>query len=257
MKPIVIIQARTGSTRLPGKMTKPFFGNQSVLEILIERIKSVDKKYIDDVIVATSDTPNDDVIETLCKSHNVKVFRGSENDVLQRFIDAAEKYDADKIIRVCADNVFLDIAALTNLAAILDSSESDYISYKTKDGTPSILTHFGFLAEGVKLKALKDVAEKTKEPIFHEHVTNRIHSAQDLYDVKMFPIEDVIPGLEDHKNLRLTLDTLEDFEIQKIIYKDLMNNKSNMSPKEIMVYLDNEHPEFYEIMNKIINTNKK
>lgn len=257
MKPIIIIQARTGSTRLSNKMVLPFFDNQSVLEILIERLKSIDKNSIAGIVVATSDNPNDDAIESLCKKHNVSVFRGSENDVLQRFIDTAEKYDADNIIRVCADNVFLDTSALCTLACILEANDYDYVSYQTKEEVPSILTHFGFLAEGVKLSALKDVAEKTKNPVFHEHVTNRIHSAQDLYRVKLFPIEDVIPGLEDHENLRLTLDTIDDFEIQKAIYLDLINRNSSLSPKEIMEYLDNEHPEYYKTMKKTINANKK
>lgn len=257
MKPVIIIQARTGSTRLPQKMVKPFFGDKTVLDILIERLKTIDNQYISDIIVATSDCPKDDAIEKVGRYHNINVFRGSENDVLQRFIDAAEKNNADKIIRVCADNVFLDTKALTSLAAIIDVSDFDYISYQTKDGTPSILTHFGFLAEGVKLSALKDVAERTNESIFHEHVTNRIHSAPDVYKVKLFPIEDVIPDLERHKDLRLTLDTKEDFEVQQKIYADLNDMKSSFAPEEIMKYLDKVHPEYYQIMRKTINANKK
>lgn len=257
MKPIIIIQARTGSTRLPQKMIKPFFGNQTVLDILLERLKIIKDQFVSDLIVATSDRPNDDAIEKIGHFHNVKVFRGSENDVLQRFIDAAETYQADKIIRVCADNVFLDTEALTSLSAILETSCYDYISYKTKEDRPSILTHYGFLAEGVKLSALKDVVEKTNESIFHEHVTNRIHSAPDLYNVKLYPIEDVIPGLEDHPDLRLTLDTQNDFEIQQKIYDDLISRKSALTPHEIMKYLDEEHPEYYETMRKTIKDNIK
>lgn len=257
MKPIIIIQARTGSTRLPQKMIKPFWGDKTVLDILLERLKTIEKKFVADIIVATSDNPNDDAIEKIGRTHNVKIFRGSENDVLQRFIDAAETYQADKIIRVCADNVFLDTEALTSLAALLETSDYDYISYKTKDDKPSILTHYGFLAEGVKLSALKDVVEKTSESIFHEHVTNRIHSAQDLYKVKLYPIDDVIPGLEDHPDLRLTLDTQDDFIIQQKIYDDLISMKSALTPHEIMKYLDEEHPEYYGTMRKTIKANTK
>lgn len=257
MKPLIIIQARTGSTRLPNKMVLPFYNNLSVLEILIERLKTIDKNYISDIVVATSDNPKDDAIESLCKKHNIVVFRGSETDVLQRFIDAAGKFKADNIIRVCADNVFLDTNSLPILAHILETTDYYYVSYQTKEGKPSILTHYGFLAEGVKLSALKDVAKESNNPFFNEHVTYRIHSAQDLYRVKLYPIEDVIPGLEDHENLRLTLDTIDDFEIQKLIYQDLINRNSPLSPEDIMKYLDNEHPEYYEIMKKTINANKK
>lgn len=257
MKPLIIIQARTGSTRLPQKMIKPFWGKKTVLDILLERINTIRTVNIANVIVATSVNPNDNAIEKICRNHDIKVYRGSEDDVLQRFIDAAEWYGADKIIRVCADNVFLDITALVALAAILKAFDYDYISYKTKDGIPSILTHYGFLAEGVKLSALKDVANKTNETLFHEHVTNRIYSAPDLYNVKLFPIEDVIPNLEKHKYLRLTLDTQEDFELQQKIYSDLYVDDSSLSPDEIMTYLDSEHPEFYETMKKTIKANSK
>ena len=257
MKPIIIIQARTGSTRLPQKMIKSFLGDQTVLDILLTRLKKIGNQFVDNIIVATSDNPNDDAIEKICQSHNIPVFRGSENDVLQRFIDTADKYNADKIIRICADNVFLDTQSLCSLAAILDSSDYDYISYQTKEGRPSILTHYGFLAEGVKLSALKHVAIHTSESIFQEHVTNRIHSAQDLYKVKLFPIDSVIPGLEAHRNLRLTLDTQEDFELQRSIYADLTALDSSFTPQEIMDYLDNRHPEYYQIMAKTIKANSK
>ena len=257
MKPIIIIQARTGSSRLSQKMIKPFYGDKTVLDILLERLKIINKDFVSDIVVATTDNSNDNAIEKICKNQGIKVYRGSEDDVLQRFIDASEHYKADKIIRVCADNVFLDVEALANLAVIFDNNDFDYVSYKTKDGTPSILTHFGFFAEGVKLSALKDVADKTKEAIFHEHVTNRIHSAQDIYKVKLYPIEDVIPGLEQHSDLRLTLDTQADFEVQQKIFEDLMYRKSSFTPQKIMKYLDEEHPEYYETIRRTINANKK
>lgn len=257
MKPVIIIQARTGSTRLPQKMIKPFFGEKTVLDILLERLKSIGKEYVADIILASSNNSNDDAIEKIGNTHNVKVFRGSENDVLKRFIDAAEKYNVDKIIRVCADNVFLDVTALAQLAAILDKNEYDYISYQTRSGKPSILTHYGFLAEGVKLSALRHVAMHTQDAEFHEHVTNRIHSAQNLYKVKLLPIELVIPGLEAHHDLRLTLDTQEDFEVQQHIYADLTAMDSSFTPQEIMDYLDNKHPEYYQIMAETIKANTK
>lgn len=257
MKPIIIIQARTGSTRLPQKMIKPFFEGKTVLDILLERLKQIGNQYVEKIIVATSLNPNDDAIEEICKKQNIDVFRGSECDVLQRFIDTAEKFGAEKIIRICADNVFLDIKAIRDLAFILDNSDYDYVSYQTKEGIPSILTHFGFLTEGVTFSALKDVADKTDLPLFHEHVTNKIHSAQDIYNVKLYPIEYVIPNLESHKDLRLTLDTKEDFELQQKIYEDLIKEKSSFTPQEIMQYLDVKHPEYYQLMRKTINANKK
>ena len=71
------------------------------------------------------------------------------------------------------------------------------------------------------------------------------------------PIEDFIPGLESYKDLRLTLDTMEDFDVQQKIYSDLVSRPDGLTPKEIIKYLDEEHPEFYDIMKSTINANKK
>jgi len=258
VKPIIIIQARTGSTRLPRKMVKPFFEDKNVLEILISRLKEVvDENYVKDIIVATTENVNDDAIAEICTKLSVKSYRGSEQDVLQRFIDTAESQNSNTIIRICADNVFLDINSLKKLATYLNNTNDDYVSFRTKEGKPSILTHYGFFAEGVTLAALKRVIKLTDSPLFHEHVTNRIHSYPLDFRVNLLPIEDFIPGLESYKDLRLTLDTMEDFDVQQKIYSDLVSRPDGLTPKEIIKYLDEEHPEFYDIMKSTINANKK
>ena len=256
-KPIVVIQARTGSTRLPNKMILPFYGNKTVLEILIERLQSALATSGIDIVVATTTKDQDNPIVDLCKRMNVKFFRGSEEDVLKRFIGAAASLGADKLIRICADNVFLDTESVLVLANYLENDDYDYVSFKKKDGTPSILTHYGFFCEGVSLKALKQVDEHTMEKLFHEHVTNRIYTAPDLYSVKLFPIEDAIAGLESHDKLRLTLDTQDDFEVQQVIYGYLIGRDIPITPKNILEYLDKTNPGLYERMAKTIKENSK
>ena len=258
MKPLIIIQARTGSTRLPRKMTRDFHSGKSVLEILLERLLHgfVDKGY-GDMVVATTLSPNDDAIVEVCDRVGVKSYRGSEADVLQRFIDTARLFGAEKIIRVCADNVFLDTDSLRRLAEEMERADSDYVSFHTRDGQPSILTHYGFFAEGVTLEALERVAQLTDLPLYHEHVTNGIHSGPWDFTTRYVEIEEMIPGLENHPDLRLTLDTESDFTTQQKIYADLQQRGSEMTPAEIIRYLDSEHPEYYSIMHKTINENKK
>ncbi|MDE5970552.1 MAG: NTP transferase domain-containing protein [Muribaculaceae bacterium] len=256
MEPTVIIQARTGSTRLPDKMTTPFFEGKPVLQILLERLSTL-KNDVSQIVVATSANPRDKMIENICNEMGITCFRGSENDVLQRFISAAENVDADKIIRVCADNVFIDLNALKFLANTLRDSDDAYVSFKTRESKPSILTHFGFFAEGVTLDALKRVASMTDEPLYHEHVTNFIYNTPDKFSVKLIPIDNLIPDLENHPDLRLTLDTKDDFDVQQKIYADLDARGSSHSPGELIKYLDSEHPEYYDIMKRTINANKK
>ena len=150
-----VVQARSSSTRMPNKIMLPFYKGKSILDLLIEKLSEVENTNI---IIATSVNPNCDVIEEVAKIHGVSCFRGSENDVLQRFIDAAEYYHVGKIIRVCSDNPFLELDSINKLVAYADNegNTSDYISFKI-NVIPSIKTHFGFWTEYVTLKALKRV----------------------------------------------------------------------------------------------------
>ena len=260
MKPLIVIQARTGSTRLPNKMTMPFYNGKSVLDILLERLKITKSQLeIADIVVATTKNPKDDAIIEICNANNINYFRGSENDVLQRFIDTSTKYNAEKIIRICADNVFLDTASLAILSSYINTygEDLDYISFKKSDNTPSILTHYGFFAEGVSLSALKKVKSLTDNPLYHEHVTNYIYNAKDVFNVKFLPIEDMVMGIESHINLRLTLDTQDDFDVQRYIYSYFTENNLEITPSNIIDYLDNENPGLYSIMSKTINSNSK
>ncbi|MDB4710952.1 hypothetical protein OAF16_04405, partial [Flavobacteriales bacterium] len=102
----IIIQARTGSTRLPNKIILPFYKEKGILELIVERIN----KYTDiPIVVATTKNPKDDAIVKIASKNGVGCYRGSENNVLSRFIETAKKNNFKNIIRICADNPFLDI----------------------------------------------------------------------------------------------------------------------------------------------------
>ena len=117
----IILQARTGSTRMPEKVILPFYQEQSILDLLLEKVKKLGVQ----VVLATTINPFDDRICALAGNHNVPVFRGSENDVLDRFIQAAQQYSFSKIIRVCADNPFLDAAEMQTLISNFTDSDAD------------------------------------------------------------------------------------------------------------------------------------
>lgn len=252
-KPIIILQARTGSSRLPNKMIKPFYGERTVLEILIVRILDAMPDLASQIVVATTTNSNDDAIESICSNLGVKIFRGNENDVLNRFISASEQYKCDKIIRICADNVFLDTAKLRDLYNSFDISDCDYMSFKKEDGTPSIKTHYGFWAEAVSLTSLKEVSRRTDMPQYHEHVTNFIYENSNQFKCIFFQIDSQI---EAHSDLRLTLDTQDDFEIQQYIYSHFISNNVEITPSNLIEYLD-RNPDFYNIMRKNISKNNK
>jgi spore coat polysaccharide biosynthesis protein SpsF len=241
----VILQARTSSSRLPNKIFLPFYGKKNILDILLEKLFGFYQ-----VIVATTTSPKDDVIEAYCKQNNVICFRGSEENVLNRFIQAADFYNLKKIIRICSDNPFLDVDELKKLDAFAGKSNAEYISFQINN-IPSIKTHFGFWGEFVCIDALKKVAQQTQDTFFCEHVTNYIYSNPDKYTIEWLDVDEL---LKKHQNIRLTVDTIDDFDRAKKIYADLAGTK--MDIPTIVKYLI-EHPCLLQEMEKTIIDNQK
>ena len=247
----IIIQARTGSTRLPQKMILPFYENEGIFSLLLKKLTITFDK--NDIILATSVNENNDVLVEIAERYGIKYFRGSENDVLHRFIDAAKEFKAENIISGCADNPFLDIFYIELLLEKFEQFNCDYLSYITSDGTPSIKTHYGFWAEAVKLSALEKVRELTNENIYHEHVTNFIYANREIFDVNFF---EIIPQIDRHKDIRLTIDTQVDFDIQKEIYVKLNNYIPNFTSLNVIDFLE-DNPHYLEIMKNEILKNQK
>lgn len=245
----IILQARTGSTRMPEKVIKPFFGDQSILDILIGKVKKLNVP----AVLAITENPSDDRICDLAARHDFPVFRGSENDVLDRFIQAARKHSFSKIIRVCADNPFLDPESMKTLITKFEQSDADYLSFQLAGNKPSILTHFGFWTEGVKLSALEKAAQMTSEKLYHEHVTNFVYGNPEFFKVQFIQASPLVFSRTD---IRMTLDTPEDFEIQKEIFAQLSTENPNFAIPEIVAWLD-RHPEILEIMKNEIRRNQK
>lgn len=247
MNKAFIIQARLGSTRLPKKILLPFYQDKSILDLLIDKLASFPNYKI---ILATSENKENDALEEIAVKRNILFFRGSENDVLKRFIDAANFFNITDIIRICSDNPFLETESLKKLIDS-DKKSFDYISFKV-DNTPSIKTHFGFWAEYVKLSTLEKVATLTSDSLYHEHVTNYIYTNADLFSLKWIETN---PILKDRKDIRTTIDTREDFSIVSKIYKEL-RNLGKLKIEDIVDYLD-KNPTCLDCMKKQIIKNTK
>jgi spore coat polysaccharide biosynthesis protein SpsF len=214
----IIIQARLGSTRLPQKMLKPFFNGKGIFELITSRI--IDNFPTIPIVVATTTNPLDNEIEKLCQKLNVNCFRGSENNVLQRFIETAEKYQISKIVRVCADNPFLNLIALKELIEYGSNSSADYISFRTSFNKPTILTHYGLWAEMVSTNALIKASKITDDKLHLEHVTNFIYLNENLFELDLIEIPS---SIEQYSNVRMTLDTIDDFMLLQEIYEKIPN----------------------------------
>lgn len=245
----IIIQARLGSTRLPRKILKQFYGGKTLLETVIANLQRVEGAK---VIVATSVNPNNDELETFLKDRGITVFRGSEDDVLNRFIGAAEENGVDGIVRICSDNPFLDWHGVADLIEKAKTSEADYIGYRIND-TPSIKTHFGFWGEFVTLNALKRVAATTEERPAHEHVTIHIYTHPDEFKCEWIECPAFLQGRND---IRLTVDNLEDFENAQKAYSILYEANHNFGLKDVVKYIDSNE-DLLESMKKMIENNQK
>lgn len=245
----IVIQARTGSTRLPNKMLLPFYDNKTLIEVVIDNLLQIFPT--DKIVLATTTDTKDDVLADIAKVSGVLVFRGSEDNVLDRFIKAAEYYGFSHLIRVCADNPFLIQEQLKQLFDYGEKSNADYLAYFFANGLPSIKTHSGFFAEWVSVDALKKVAKHTDEKLYIEHVTNFIYANPNLFLIEKI----AVPEEEFCGKVRLTIDTIDDFEICKNIYTILSGRKNITleSIKEIVL----SNTLYLEKMQTLINQQTK
>lgn len=246
----IIIQARMGSTRLPGKILRRFYKEKSILETIIDNLNKVEDSKI---IVATSTNENNNPLDNYLRQRGVLVFRGSENDVLDRFIKAAEANNIDRIVRICSDNPFLDWHGVVQLFDESKKRDAEYIGFRINN-KPSILTHFGFWGEYVSLSALKRVAASTPiDSPAHEHVTYHIYNHPDEYKCEWIKCPDFLEGRND---IRLTIDTEEDLGNAIKVYSALKSKAENFTLQDVITFLD-AHDSIKQSMLANISQNKK
>lgn len=205
MRVLGIVQARMGSSRLPGKVLVPLLG-RSVLAWTVRAVR--DSGILDDVVVATTDSPDDDAVRTECERIGVSCFRGAEDDVLTRFIEAVEDQpvDADAVMRFTADCPLLDPAILGGVGALFRSGpECDYLTTATSRTLPR-----GMDAEVISVAALRRV-HAVAVGHHRSHVTSYVYSHPQgfrIAEVRYSPST---------AHLRLTLDTPADLELIRAV----------------------------------------
>lgn len=229
MKTGAIIQARMGSTRLPGKVMKEVLGRPLLLYML-ERVRRADK--INEVIVATSDLSRDGPIAELAAANGTDVFRGSETDVLDRYFRAAEARGLDYIVRLTADCPLLDWPTINWFVALfLARAELDYL------GTGPTFPE-GYGMEILKFSALERAWREAVLPSEREHVTEYIWSRphEFVVDRADFPHGDC-------SWVRITVDEQVDFEVVREIIGRFYEDKPDFGIEDIIDFLKNERPD--------------
>ena len=206
MRVVAIVQARMGSSRLPGKVLHPLIDGMPVLEVLLRRISK--SKLISETVVATTDSKLDDVLVNWLLERKVSVFRGSESDVLQRFAGCAEKFHADVIVRLTADDPLKDPAIIDRAVSIFtDRGLFDYVS-NTKIPTFPEGLDVEVFSRNALLTAHKNAVKLSER----EHVTPYIWKNDSVFSCHNFR------STPDHSAIRLTVDTQEDLDfIEKLM----------------------------------------
>lgn len=228
-----IIQARMGSTRSPGKILASFAG-VPMLKHIIYRLQTI--KTIDQIILAIPDTPDNELLYQWAIKNSIKVAKGPEDDVLLRFILAAEHFGADQILRICSDSPLIAADFMDNLAALHLKEKADFSTISEK-------APIGTVFPAVSLKALKFIANHTSENRYREHVTTYIEDYPKDFKIARIPA----PQYLKNKSFRLTVDEKEDIELMKIIYDRYFDaNDPVIDLKKIISFLEN-NPEIAQI----------
>ena len=223
MKTIAILQARMGSNRLPGKVLMKIVG-QPMLALQIERAQRA--KKIDVLVVATSNNDIDTPIANLCQDRYVPYFRGSLDDVLERYYQAALSFDADQIVRLTGDCPLTDWTVIDK--AITKQTEGGHVF------TSNTLTRTwpqGLDVEVVTFSALKETYEKAKDPYEREHVLPYVWRRPEHFNLGS------IVNKVDLSDKRWTVDEQADFNMISIIYEELYKDNQEFNTPDILDFL--------------------
>lgn len=209
MKVIAVVQARMGSVRLPGKVLMPIAGVPAI-DLLLKRLGS--SRTIDQVIVATSSSQQDDVLADHLKSLGVSYFRGAENDVLSRFVEVSVQYQPDVIVRITGDCPFVDAQVVDSIVRSLTNEKVDYCSNIEPPSFPHGLDAEAFTADLLNwTKNHHDSKSAT------EHVTTLMRQANSVKKLNL-------NSGGEYEHIRVTLDNPEDL----IVIQNVASRVSNL-----------------------------
>ena len=223
MTTIAIVQARMTSTRFPGKVLADLMGAPMVLRQLERVARAV---LIDQIVLATSSDPTDDVLAEIAAQNGIAVVRGDLNDVLQRFIQVIDIYSPDVVVRLTADCPLASPQVIDKVIEHFQSSNADYVSNTMSPTYPD-----GLDVEVVKAEVLRRVAQLSTDPAEREHVTLGVYRRPELFIIENVENE------TDLSDFRWTVDTKEDFEFVQKIYADLYPKNPNFEMDSVLDYL--------------------
>ena len=229
---IAILQARTEASRFPNKVLRKIRG-ETLLELYINRIQKC--SMIDRIVIATTTKSADNVIKGIALRLRIDCFRGSENDLLDRYYQCAKKYRGDVVVRVTADDPFVDYRVIDRAVQIFKDNEVDFVTNHFEPTYPE-----GLDVEVYSFCALEKSWKEAKLLSEREHVFPYIQNHQDRFKIINFKQD------KDYSHLRWTIDYECDYEMTKVIYDSLYDKTPNFLQEDILKLLE-KHPEISEM----------
>ena len=208
-----IIQARMSSTRLPGKVMLKVDNENTILDCVINQLQN--SKEIKNIVIATTDQEEDDVIAEFVKNRAIKYFRGSKKDVLDRYYQCAKKFNFSEIIRITSDNPLIDYEIVDTVVEHFKSNNYDFITTDQPLNTFHRTYPFGYGVEVFTFSALENAWKNAKLPSEREHVTPYFYKNKEIFR------QTSIENSEDHSRFRCTVDTKYDLELIQKIYSNI------------------------------------
>ena len=233
-KVVAIIQARMGSTRLPGKVLKDVCG-KPMLWYMVNRLRFSNK--IDNIVLAIPNSAQDDELEDFAEGLKLQCFRGSEEDVLSRYYWAAAESGGQVIVRLTSDCPLIDPRVTDKVIEEHLNSDADYTSSGISRTFP-----WGLGAEVFSFDALKRAYKEAEQDYEREHVTPYFYLHPEIFKLKSVEAE----GKLRRPDLRLTVDTEEDLQLIREIFKRLHRDDQIFYAEDVIDLLD-KHPELVAI----------
>ena len=237
-----IVEARMGSTRLPGKVMMKV-KNVPMISLLIDRLKQV--KKINKIIVATTNSSNDDSFCKYLRDKKINFFRGSEDNVMKRVIDASKKYKIKNIIQITGDCPLVDPEIVSQALNTFEKNNFDFVSNSTYRSYPDGMDVCIFSS-----KNLNKSYKLTNSKYDQEHVSLFMKRKKRIFS----QCNIVAPENLNYPNLGLTLDEKKDYDLIKIIFSKFWQRRKNFSCKEIINFL-NSNQKYFSI-NKSVRRKK-
>jgi len=229
---LAILQARVNSQRLPQKVLAPILGEPLLLRA-VERVRRA--KTVDQLVIATSEDPADDPLEDMCRQNGVNCFRGSLDDVLDRFYQAAREWNADEVVRLTGDNPLLDPQLIDEIVNFYRSGRYDYASNSVDRTFP-----IGLDVEVLPFRMLEHAWRVCRHPYDREHVTTYHRARPD--ELKLGQYRDTV----DRSQQRWTVDEPSDLEFVREVYGALYPSNPNFTRHDVHALLE-RRPELMRI----------